>query len=186
MAATARAAWPSPAGCGCSGKRPLPPAGPCATPRRRWPGCRRARTACVSKCGAAIPTARLGLEPEARYCEPCVQRAARGTRATAGNAWPRLPAAAAKPVRWRAHRVRWRRCPDENSPWRPAFTRPPQRFHPPRAAVSFTRVTYRQEGRCGMTGSDLIVLAPWAVVGAVVGAICARLHVARCRARRRS
>jgi DnaK suppressor protein len=37
------------------------------------------------QCGAAILTARLGREPEARYCEPCVQRAARGTRATAAG-----------------------------------------------------------------------------------------------------
>lgn len=36
-----------------------------------------------------------------------------------------------------------------------------------------------------MTGSDLIVLAPWAVFGAVLGAICARLCVGRSRARRR-
>ncbi len=36
-----------------------------------------------------------------------------------------------------------------------------------------------------MTGSDLIVLAPWAVFGGVLGAICARLYVGRSRARRR-
>jgi len=36
-----------------------------------------------------------------------------------------------------------------------------------------------------MTGSDLIVLAPWAVFGAALGAICARLYVGRSRARRR-
>jgi hypothetical protein len=36
-----------------------------------------------------------------------------------------------------------------------------------------------------MTGSDLIVLAPWVVFGAAVGAICARLHVGRSRTRRR-
>lgn len=37
-----------------------------------------------------------------------------------------------------------------------------------------------------MTGSDLIVLAPWIVFGAAVGAICARLIVGRSRARRRA
>jgi len=36
-----------------------------------------------------------------------------------------------------------------------------------------------------MTGSDLIVLAPWVVFGAALGAICARLYVGRSRARRR-
>ena len=36
-----------------------------------------------------------------------------------------------------------------------------------------------------MTGSDLIVLAPWAIFGAALGAICARLYVGRSRARRR-
>ncbi len=36
-----------------------------------------------------------------------------------------------------------------------------------------------------MTGSDLIVLAPWIVFGAAVGAICARLIAGRSRARRR-
>ena len=36
-----------------------------------------------------------------------------------------------------------------------------------------------------MTGSDLIVLAPWIIFGAVLGAICARLYVGRSRARRR-
>ena len=37
-----------------------------------------------------------------------------------------------------------------------------------------------------MTGSDLIVLAPWIVFGAAVGAICARLIAGRSRARRRA
>ena len=37
-----------------------------------------------------------------------------------------------------------------------------------------------------VTGNDLIVLAPWIVVGAAVGAICAWLFRARSRARRRS
>ena len=37
-----------------------------------------------------------------------------------------------------------------------------------------------------VTGNDLIVLAPWIVVGAAVGAICAWLFTARSRARRRS
>jgi hypothetical protein len=37
------------------------------------------------QCGAAILAARLGLEPETWYCEPCVQRAAGGTRATAAG-----------------------------------------------------------------------------------------------------
>jgi hypothetical protein len=36
-----------------------------------------------------------------------------------------------------------------------------------------------------VTGSDLIVAAPWIVFGAALGAICARLYVARSRARRR-
>ena len=36
-----------------------------------------------------------------------------------------------------------------------------------------------------MTGSDLIVLAPWVVFGAAIGVICARLYVGRSRARRR-
>ena len=36
-----------------------------------------------------------------------------------------------------------------------------------------------------MTGSDLIVLAPWIIFGAGLGAICARLYVSRSRARRR-
>jgi hypothetical protein len=36
-----------------------------------------------------------------------------------------------------------------------------------------------------VTGSDLIVAAPWIVFGAVLGAICARLYVGRARARRR-
>jgi len=36
-----------------------------------------------------------------------------------------------------------------------------------------------------VTGSDLIVLAPWIIFGAVLGAICARLYVSRSRARRR-
>jgi len=36
-----------------------------------------------------------------------------------------------------------------------------------------------------VTGSDLIVLAPWIVFGAAVGAICARLIAGRSRARRR-
>ncbi len=36
-----------------------------------------------------------------------------------------------------------------------------------------------------MTGSDLIVVAPWIVFGAAVGAICARLLTGRSRARRR-
>jgi hypothetical protein len=36
-----------------------------------------------------------------------------------------------------------------------------------------------------VTGNDLIVLAPWIVFGAAVGAICARLLAARSRARRR-
>jgi hypothetical protein len=36
-----------------------------------------------------------------------------------------------------------------------------------------------------VTGSDLIVLAPWVVFGAALGAICARLYVGRSRARRR-
>jgi len=36
-----------------------------------------------------------------------------------------------------------------------------------------------------VTGSDLIVLAPWIVFGAAVGAICARLLAGRFRARRR-
>ena len=36
-----------------------------------------------------------------------------------------------------------------------------------------------------MTGSDLIVLAPWIIFGAAVGAICARLLAGRSRARRR-
>jgi hypothetical protein len=36
-----------------------------------------------------------------------------------------------------------------------------------------------------VTGSDLIVLAPWIIFGAVLGAICARLYVGRSRARRR-
>ena len=36
-----------------------------------------------------------------------------------------------------------------------------------------------------MSGSDLIVLAPWIVFGAAVGAICARLIAGRSRARRR-
>ncbi len=34
-----------------------------------------------------------------------------------------------------------------------------------------------------MSGSDLIVLAPWVVFGAAIGAICARLYVGRARAR---
>jgi hypothetical protein len=37
-----------------------------------------------------------------------------------------------------------------------------------------------------VTRDDLIVLAPWIVVGAAVGAICAWLFTARSRARRRS
>jgi hypothetical protein len=37
-----------------------------------------------------------------------------------------------------------------------------------------------------VTGSDLIVLAPWIVFGAAVGAICARLIAGRSRARRRA
>jgi len=36
-----------------------------------------------------------------------------------------------------------------------------------------------------VSGSDLIVLAPWIVFGAAVGAICARLIAGRSRARRR-
>ena len=36
-----------------------------------------------------------------------------------------------------------------------------------------------------MTGSDLIVLAPWIGFGAAVGAICARLLTGNSRARRR-
>jgi hypothetical protein len=36
-----------------------------------------------------------------------------------------------------------------------------------------------------VTRSDLIVLAPWVIVAAVVGVICARLFTARARARRR-
>jgi len=36
-----------------------------------------------------------------------------------------------------------------------------------------------------VSGSDLIVLAPWIVFGAAIGAICARLYVSRSRARRR-
>jgi len=36
-----------------------------------------------------------------------------------------------------------------------------------------------------VTGSDLIVLAPWIIFGAVLGVICARLYVSRSRARRR-
>jgi hypothetical protein len=36
-----------------------------------------------------------------------------------------------------------------------------------------------------VSGSDLIVLAPWVVFGAALGVICARLYVGRCRARRR-
>jgi hypothetical protein len=36
-----------------------------------------------------------------------------------------------------------------------------------------------------VTGSDLIVLAPWIIFGAGLGAICARLYVSRSRARRR-
>jgi hypothetical protein len=37
-----------------------------------------------------------------------------------------------------------------------------------------------------VTGSDLIVLAPWIVFGAAVGAICARLIAGRSRARRQA
>jgi hypothetical protein len=37
-----------------------------------------------------------------------------------------------------------------------------------------------------VTANDLILLAPWVVVGAAVGAICAWLFTARSRARRRS
>jgi hypothetical protein len=44
---------------------------------------------------------------------------------------------------------------------------------------------YRKKGAAAVTASDLIVLAPWAVFGAVLGAICARLYVGRSRARRR-
>jgi hypothetical protein len=36
-----------------------------------------------------------------------------------------------------------------------------------------------------VTGSDLIVVAPWIIFGAGLGAICARLYVSRSRARRR-
>ena len=36
-----------------------------------------------------------------------------------------------------------------------------------------------------VTIDDLIVLAPWIVVGATVGVICARLFLGRSRARRR-
>jgi hypothetical protein len=36
-----------------------------------------------------------------------------------------------------------------------------------------------------VSGGDLIVLAPWIVFGAALGAICARLYVSRSRARRR-
>jgi hypothetical protein len=36
-----------------------------------------------------------------------------------------------------------------------------------------------------VTGSDLIVLAPWIIFGAGLGVICARLYVRRSRARRR-
>jgi hypothetical protein len=37
-----------------------------------------------------------------------------------------------------------------------------------------------------VTGSDLIVAAPWILFGAALGAICARLYVGRSRARRRA
>jgi len=46
-------------------------------------------------------------------------------------------------------------------------------------------VSGNKKGGSGMTGSDLIVLAPWVVFGAAIGAICARLYVSRSRARRR-
>ena len=46
-------------------------------------------------------------------------------------------------------------------------------------------VSGNKKGGGGMTGSDLIVLAPWVVFGAALGAICARLYVGRSRARRR-
>jgi hypothetical protein len=36
-----------------------------------------------------------------------------------------------------------------------------------------------------VTGNDLIVLAPWIIFGAAVGAICARLLAGRSRTRRR-
>jgi hypothetical protein len=42
-----------------------------------------------------------------------------------------------------------------------------------------------RKGGAAVTGSDLIVLAPWVVFGAALGAICARLYVGRSRARRR-
>jgi hypothetical protein len=36
-----------------------------------------------------------------------------------------------------------------------------------------------------VTVSDVLVLAPWVVFGAALGAICARLYVGRSRARQR-
>jgi hypothetical protein len=41
-----------------------------------------------------------------------------------------------------------------------------------------------RKGTAAVTGTDLIVLAPWILFGAALGAIYARLHVARSRARR--